>query len=234
MRSRRPTTIASWSRRWPALVVDKRGWMAVLVAAIVVAAGLVYVAKRGETWQSTASVVVSPRDHPSSDRSSALATWGNSESNGTYEELLGSSDVLNQAQVADSVDVRPVPDSRVIEVTASGARETVQGDLRAILVAAKSRGHGLNDLWTLQTLDAPSAPTTAGPSTLALLLAALALATVAGVAAFVLLGALGTTMWQRTPQARDLNGKPEHEIDRVPAAAGVAGAAVPPPGDAES
>jgi len=221
------------SRRWLALAVQNRGWLALGAVAIVFISGVFYVALRGETWQSTAKMLVSPRAHPSAARSSALGSWGSSGSIGTYEELLTSTGVRERANLSNPVDVRPVPDSRVIEVTASGDRTTVRRDLHAIIAAAKSRAHRLHDLFSLQTLDAPGAPTTSGPGALTLLLATLALAVVAAVATFVLVGAAHDRLWRQTPSDGDLNGRPEREIDHLPAAE-VAGAADRPRGGTRS
>jgi uncharacterized protein involved in exopolysaccharide biosynthesis len=209
--------------------------LSLAVAAIVLVAAVLYIAQRDETWQSSAKVVLVPHISDSSERGMALGSWDGSASIGTYEELIGSSDVLEQANdVSTSVDVRPVPDSRVLDVTATGPRETVQSDLDAILSAAKDRGFRFNDLWTLQVLDAPSAPTTAGASTLALILAALAVAVVAGLAAFVLIGAIRDWTTRRTHPPGHPNGKLEPGTNHVPAAASMAPASPSSARDPES
>jgi hypothetical protein len=165
--------------------------VALVVAALVLAVGLAYIASRGVTWQSQAQLILAPQGSDAAEDSVLLGSFDRSGTTATYVELIESSDVLDLAGDPDaSIEARSIPDSRVIDVTATGSWATVRGDLDAVLRAAKQRGLGLSDPWRLQVLTTPSGPTTGGPSDLALLLALLALAGVAGLATFVLIGAL--------------------------------------------
>lgn len=174
-----------------ALVLGDRRRVALVVAALVLAAGLAYLASRGETWESKAQLILAPQGSDAAEESVLLGSFDDSGGPATYVELIQSSDVLDLAGDPDTaIEARSVPDSRVIDVTATGSRGTVESDLDAVLRAVKQRGLQLSDPWGLQVLTAPSSPTTGGPSDVALLLAVLALAGVAGLATFVLIGAL--------------------------------------------
>jgi hypothetical protein len=165
--------------------------VALVVAALVLAAGLAYFATRGATWESKAQLILAPQGSDAAEDSVLLGSFDRSGTTATYVELIESSDVLDLAGDPDtSIEARSVPDSRVIDVTATGSWATVESDLDAVLRAAKQRGLQLSDPWRLQVLTTPSSRTTGGPSDVALLLAVLALAGVAGLATFVLVGAL--------------------------------------------
>lgn len=173
----------SWSR--PAV----RRLAVLVVAGAVLLLGVAYSALRDQQYESRATVTLVPDPERAEDRTILLDAFDRSGTIGTYVELIGSRNVIEEAgSPTSSIAVRAIPDTRVIEITATGEQASVQQDLNAVIGAAAKSGPDLGDLWRLQVLESPGVPALAGPSSGALFGATILLAVLAGIVTFVLLG----------------------------------------------
>ena len=164
------------------------GTVAVVVALIVLVAGSAYALARPVQWQSTAQLVLVPTPADPGDIPNTLDGLSASGTLGTYVELLASPDLKRRAGSPPvALSVRAVPDSRVINLTTVGSKEAVQSGLTAIVQAGADAQNSLRDLWTLRTIQEPSAPERAGVATSVLLLASMLLALLAALVVVVAL-----------------------------------------------
>lgn len=164
--------------------------LAAAVALLVLAAGLAYTFTRSTDYKSEATLLLAPkRDTPRDILSSVLDSFGRSGTGGTYVELISSADTLRSAEAFGTpVAVRAVPDTRTIQVTVTGPQDRVQPTLERVIRAAQERQVQLRDVWELQILESPSAPTVAGISTPALIGATVLMALLSGLFLLVVLG----------------------------------------------
>lgn len=162
---------------------------ALLTAAAVLLAGVVFAVARDRDYESIGTVVLSPNPNQSADRiSTLLESFERSGTLGTYVELMASDDVTEEARDSDvSITVRAVPDTRAIRIIAKGGEEDVQPAVDSVVTATRARQNALNDLFTIEILESPSAPSLAGPPTVVILLASLLLAVFAAIAVVALL-----------------------------------------------
>jgi hypothetical protein len=159
---------------------------------LVLLVGSAYILLRDQRWQSTAALALTPQAVTSADRAALFDSFDRSGTMGTYVEVISSPDTLKRAGSPPvSVEARAVPDTRVIDVTATGGQNGVRPALINLISASMSIAPGLGDVWQLNTIEQPSQPTKAGPSNLLLSLAVLLLAALATVASLVLMRELG-------------------------------------------
>jgi hypothetical protein len=159
---------------------------------VVILAGAGYMVVRDQRWQSTASLALTPTAVSPADRAALFDSFDRSGTMGTYVELISSADTLHKAGSPPvSVEARAVPSTRVIDVTATGGQDQVRPALTRLIGVSAGIGTELGDVWQLNLVDGPSAPTESGPSNSVLLVATLLLAVLATVASFVLIGELG-------------------------------------------
>jgi uncharacterized protein involved in exopolysaccharide biosynthesis len=164
------------------------GVLAAIVAILVLVGGVAYTVVRPIDWTSTSELVLVPTPKDPAQIPNTLDGLNASGSVATYVELLASGDLKRRAGAqAVSINVRAIPDSRVISVATVGEKQTVEPALQSVLRAATAAEGGLRDLWSLQTLESPSPPQPSGPSTSLLLLATLLLALLAAVVVVVAL-----------------------------------------------
>jgi hypothetical protein len=165
---------------------------AILVALVVLVAGIAYAIQRAPEYVSSGSLVLAPLPEEDSDLTNLLQGFDRSGTMGTFVELIASDDTLRRAgDPPVQVTVRAIPDTRVIEVTTTGDRDVVRPALSALLASAQAARGTLSELWTLRTLESASEPEPAPPSTMLVLLATCVLALLGGVIVFVGFGALG-------------------------------------------
>jgi hypothetical protein len=165
---------------------------ALIAALLVLLAGGVYAAKRHRPYQSQMSFVLVPKHHlGSAIRAGLIESFASSSASGTYVELLASRGSAAGSGV--SVRARAVPDTRVIDLTASGPRNAVSPALQTVASAALTGQTSLSDLWSLNVLQEPAAPSRTGTSTTVVLLITLLLGGLAGVAVLVALAQLSPT-----------------------------------------
>lgn len=164
--------------------------VAAAVALLVLAAGLAYTFTRSTDYKSEATMLLAPkRDTPRDILSSVLDSFGRSGTGGTYVEMISSADTLRSAEAfGTTVAVRAIPDTRTIQVTVTGPEERVQPTLERVIRAAQERQVQLRDVWELQILESPSAPSVAGISTAALLGATALMALLSALFLIVVLG----------------------------------------------
>lgn len=176
------------------------GAVAVVVAILVLATGSAFALARPVKWQSTAQLALVPTPTDPADIPSTLDGLNASGTLGTYVELLASPDLKRRAGSPPvALTVRSVPDSRVINLTTVGDEESVQRGLTAIVQAGADAQGSLRDLWSLRTIQEPSAPERAGVATSVLLLASMLLALLAALVVVVALRRLEPA----TPGPRD-------------------------------
>lgn len=166
--------------------------LAVGAATAIIAAGAAYALVRPVNYESGGKVVLVPTATAPNDISSVLDSFERSGTAGTYVELIGSSDTLEQAGSPPvTLSVRAIPDTRAIDVSASSRyKSVVRPAIESILTTAQKRQTELNDPWTLKVIETPSSASRTGPSTLLILLAAILLAMLGAVAVLALIGRL--------------------------------------------
>jgi hypothetical protein len=171
---------------------------------VVILAGAGYIVSHDQRWESTASLTLTPTAVSTADRAYLFDSFDRSGTLGTYVELISSAATLDQAGSPPvSVEARAVPDTRVIDVTATGGRDEVQPALTHLISASTAAESELGDVWQQTVIDQPSAPTESGASNLVLLVATLLLAVLATVASFVLMRELGVPRPASEPASRD-------------------------------
>jgi acylphosphatase len=179
------------------------GIAALVAAATVFLAGLIYTIARDRSYESVATVVLSPSQAEPENISSLLESFERSGTLGTYVELMASNDTTAEArEMGVSITVRAVPDTRAIRVIAEGGKEEVQPALQSVIEATRNRQTALSDLYVLEVLESPSERTQAGPSTGILLLATLLLSIFAAVGTVAILRRFGPQ--RRAPIQGDL------------------------------
>lgn len=161
---------------------------ALATAALVLIVGVAFTLTRGRDYESHATVVLSPTVTETGEITTLLESFERSGTQGTYVELMASNDTTAKARKTGvSISVRAVPNTRAIQVTAKGDKEDVVPALESVIAATKARQKSLSDLFALQVLESPSAPSLSGPSTGILLLATLLLAIFAAIAVVAIL-----------------------------------------------
>lgn len=167
--------------------------LAVMVAVGILAAGTVYVMMREPTYRSTGSMVLVPRgDVATGELPSLVGSFNNSGAIGTYVELIDSADIQERAGSPPvEITVRAIPASRVITVSATGARQQVRPGLLAVLSEARLTQQDLQDVWELRVLQAPQPAVAAGPSRLFMVGGVAVLAAFGAVLLLLLLRRLG-------------------------------------------
>jgi hypothetical protein len=170
---------------------DPLAALAPFVGLVILTLGALYIVQRDQTWESTASVILVPDPAKEADRTVLLEAFDTSLTLGTHVELLSSRALEESAGAPlDSVEARAVPETRVVEITMTGERDAVAGDLATLIEVGTVRTEMLGDLWTLETLGEPSTPTAAGPPTLALIAGTVFLALLGAVATFAAIARL--------------------------------------------
>lgn len=168
-----------------------RALASVALGVLVLIAGFAYVVTRDEQMKSSATVTLVPDPRTEEERSILLESFDRSGTIGTFVELIASRDVLHEAGAQfGSVDVRAIPDSRVISVSVTGNGPGVQRTLESVIETAQSRAGDLGSLWRLDVLESAGPAEPAGPTTAALLIATVLLALITAGATFVLSGEL--------------------------------------------
>jgi hypothetical protein len=170
--------------------VSQRGitLAALVAAAVVLVAGIVFTAVRDRHYESVATVVLSPSSTEPDRISSLLESFERSGTLGTYVELMASEDTTAEArQLGVNITVRSVPSTRAIRLIATGGKDEVRPALQSVIAATRARQTALSDLFVLEMLERPSAPVLAGPGTGILLLATLLLAGFAAIAVVAIL-----------------------------------------------
>jgi len=134
-----------------------------LAALAVLAAGISYAVLAPKDYRSTGALVLAPSPTDPSDLTSLLNSFERSGTMGSFVELIASDDLRMQAgNPPVDVSVRPIPDTRVIQVTTTGDRDTVAPALTAVLSAAQRSQGTLRDPWDLSELESASAPEPSG------------------------------------------------------------------------
>jgi capsular polysaccharide biosynthesis protein len=165
---------------------------ALVTAALVLIAGIAFTVARSRDYESVATVVLSPTTTEAGEITTLLESFERSGTQGTYVELMASDDTTAKARATGvSITVRAVPNTRAIRIVAKGDQEDVVPALRSVISATEARQASLSDLFALQILESPSAPSLSGPGTGVLLLATLLLAIFAAIAVVVILRRFG-------------------------------------------
>jgi len=192
-----------------------------VVALLVLAAGSAYAVVRPVEWQSTAQLVLVPTPEDPGDIPNTLDGLNASGTLGTYVELLASPDLKRRAGSPPvALTVHSVPDSRVINLTTVGSKDAVQSGLTAIVRTGADAQSSLRDLWTLRTIQEPSAPERAGVETSVLLLASMLLALLAALVVVVALRRLEPATPRPDPRIPPFDDEQEDEELRMRAAHG--------------
>jgi hypothetical protein len=166
-------------------------------AALVMLAGVAYVELRSVDYTSQAKVILEPTGRTSPERTTAIGTFLNSGTLGTYVELLSSGPTLEQPKYA-SVDVKARAivgasaggsngNTRVIKVIATSTDAALlEPALRSLLASVLKRQPQFRDIWELRVLQGPSSPEAAPPTSKAILQGTLVLALLAAVIVWTL------------------------------------------------
>lgn len=177
-----------------------------LAALVVFVLGAGYALTHAAAWESSAELTLTPQRVGRAARAAVLEAFDRSGTIGTYVELISSRDTLAQADAEGvELEVRAIPDTRVIEISAVGDEDEVQPALGRVLVAAQAGEAKLRDLWRLAVSEEPSDPAPTGATIPMLLFAALLLAAVAAVATPIV---VNTVLGERGGRS----------VDRAPAA----------------
>ncbi|MGX6449833.1 hypothetical protein ACVU7I_17480, partial [Patulibacter sp. S7RM1-6] len=105
----------------------------VLVALLVLAAGVAYAATRPVRWSSEARIVLVPVA-AAGDDAAAIDSFSSAGTLGTVVELLSSPDLARTVRVPGArFAARAVPDTRVVGVTATGTDGSVRAALAELL-----------------------------------------------------------------------------------------------------
>lgn len=157
--------------------------LAIAGAAIVVLlAGGIYTAVRTESWRSEAQLVAHLGKVRAERVPSLLDGYLRSGATGTFVEHVTSAQTLGSAGAFGlTVDARAVPDTRVIDISATGSQARVQAGLVAVVRQAQLTQNQLKEPFRLGVLSPPGPPVKAGPSTPLLLVATLLLAALAAL-----------------------------------------------------
>ena len=191
---------------------------ALAATTLVFLVGLAYVVTRTPSYESTGAFVLAPAVIESSDKAQLIQGFERSGAIGTFVELVASSDTYARAGSPPvTVEARAVPDSRVIDLTATGGERAVQPGLRAVMTSASSSQGALSDLWDLRVLESASVPTVAGASVAVMLLAAALFALLAGVFTYVVLARVPDRA-AREPAYDDFGWGAAAEPDEAPRA----------------
>jgi capsular polysaccharide biosynthesis protein len=176
------TALSNLSRSLNALIT-------IVVAVVILFAGVTYSFVAPTTYESHATLVLVPKPQKPADLGGILDSFGRSGTAGTYVELLASDDTRKAAgNPPVTTKVRSIPDTRAITITASADdRNIVQPALRAVVTAAQSEQVKLVDVFDLQTLQAPSAPSRASISPSLIIVATVLLSLLGALAAWTLL-----------------------------------------------
>ena len=197
------------------------GTVAAVVALLVLAAGSAYALLRPVDWQSTAQLVLVPTPNDPGDIPNTLDGLAASGTLGTYVELLSSPDLKRRAGSPPvALTVRSVPDSRVINLTTVGSKESVRSGLTAIVQAGAEAQSSLRDLWALRTIREPSEPERAGVATSVLLFASMLLALLAALVVVVALRRLEPATPSPDPRTPPFDDEEEEEELRMRAVHG--------------
>jgi hypothetical protein len=181
------TALSNLSRNLNALIT-------IAVGVVIFVAGVTYAVVAPVTYRSHSTLVLVPKPQKPSDVGGILDSFDRSATAGTYVELLASDDTRKAAgNPPVSINVRAIPDTRAITVSASAQdKNIVQPALRAIVAAAQREQLKLVDVYELQSLQAPSAPARASTSPSLIVAAALLLALLGAIATWTLLRRLRT------------------------------------------
>ncbi len=165
--------------------------VAFLVAVLILLAGGAYVAKHHPTYQSSATFLLSPAPGTSPVlAANELSGFSTSGSSGTYVDLIDAADTARAAGLSGSgvtITARADPTARAIYVTAQGPQAIVQPALTRLVSATIAREPLVGDVFRLQLVDSPSAPTVSGPSRALLAVAVVVLALLGGLFVLVVL-----------------------------------------------
>ncbi|MEA2347516.1 MAG: hypothetical protein QOG62_1303 [Thermoleophilaceae bacterium] len=155
-------------------------------AVLVLFVGVAFAVIRPVALQSSAKIVLVPVTNHHSTLPSILDGYDSSGAGGSRVELLGSADTLAAAgNPALDLTVRAIPDTRVIDLEATGSTADVQADLGRVMEAARTDAPEIDDLWRMETLQSPSVPVAAPPTDLMVLAATILLAALFGVMAML-------------------------------------------------
>jgi hypothetical protein len=193
--------------------------LAIAAGLLVLLAGAVYTLSQPKRYESKASVLLVPDTRNLGDASALLDSMERAGTMGTYAELIASHNTLERAGENDlEVETRPVPGSRVIEVTATAPLPGVSRQLGAVLAAAAEIPALTRDPWRLQVVETASADSVAGPGRGLLLLAVLVAAALATLAAFTVLGAVrrGVALESAAPATGGLHALNGHATAPAP------------------
>jgi hypothetical protein len=165
----------------------------IAVATIIFFAGIAYTLVRPVTYESRATLVLTPKATETGDLAGVLDSFQRSGTHVTYVEMLASGDLLDRAgDPPVTVKVRSVPDSRIIRISTSASdKNVVQPALRSILSAANQEQQKLVDIWTLRSLQDPSTPSRSSTSTSLILLATILLSLLGAISTWTLLRRYG-------------------------------------------
>jgi len=164
---------------------------ALAVAVLILVLGGAYVAKHHSTYQSTATFALAPAPGtPAVLAANELSGFSQSATSGTFVDLITSPDTQAAAGVSSAqitITARADPTARVLFVTAEGPQDIVQPALQRVVNASIVRQARVNDVFRLQVINSPTAPTKSGPSRALLALAVILLSILGGLFVLVVL-----------------------------------------------
>jgi hypothetical protein len=174
--------------------------LALATAVIILLLGLAFALSRETTYQSSVPLVLVPAPREQDDLATLLSSVERSGTIGTYVELISSADTLRGAGSPPvEIDVRAIPASRVVTVTAKGAKDEVTPAVEAVVTATEVRSRALGDLWRIRSLDRASAPVAEPPTTATMIGAVFVLAVLGGLFVFVAVSRVATPGGSRWP-----------------------------------
>jgi hypothetical protein len=173
------------------------GLAALGAAALVMLAGVAYAGLRSADYTSHAKVILEPTGRTAPERTTAVGTFLDSGTLGTYVELLSTAPILEQPRYA-SVHVKAQAivgasaggsngNTRIIRVIATSTdANLLEPVLRSLLASGNRRQSELRDIWQFRVLSQPTSPEAAPPTSKSILEGTLVLALLAAVIVWML------------------------------------------------
>lgn len=174
----------------------------IIAALLVLVGGLLYAVAAPRDHRSAGRLLLAPAATTVSEEADLTYNYLATSVLGTWVEYVDSSRVRERAGRPDvDLTVRAGPETRVIDVWAVGDRDRVQPAVTAIMEAATRGDGGLDDAWSLKTLQPASPPESVGPGILSRVAVAVLLAV---LAALSVVGFLGWSALERRPSTFSL------------------------------
>ena len=164
-------------------------WLMLGVFGLVFTGGVIATSTLADDYRTSGSLVLVPRGATDTEDVQQTVNYTETTALGTWVEQVDSAATgARPGPPGVAITVRAVPDTRVIKVRATGARDAVQPAVAGVMDKAVASGDALDDRWTLRTIERAGAAEPAGPTLAKRLGASVALALLGALAVIAFLG----------------------------------------------